>query len=281
MNPGNSNHRSLLATDTDPMRGVFEGARCGLAGARDQLIRHYLSDLLRRAGNRLRAARCVCVESDDIVQDTLLSVFQHIDQFRPGDYQRFEHYMHKTLNNKVRDRLRHACQLPTATTSADGLPFEGPDQHQDLAARELWTAYRALVDQLPERTRIAVVLRIERHLSYGRVAAVSGCPNAHAARMVVSRAMRRIAALMDEWLAAGGGRECDAAGSGPNGGTLAPGLRIVVRRVRAPASARHWSGQHPERVSGDHRHHPHHGKNTKKPVVDVLPFPEIEDVKHP
>ncbi len=203
-------HRSRHSPDSEPMQQMFESARCGAPGARSRLIRHHMPDLRRRASNSMRTAHCERVEPDDIIQETLLNVFRHIEEFRPWDYHGFEHYLHKTLSNKVRDEMRHECSMHLSPAQPDSLPSGDSDPHQDLAARELWKKYRAIVERLPERTRIAVILRVEKRLPYAKVAEAAGCSNAHAARMLVSRALGRIATLLKAGPAEGRGHGRDS-----------------------------------------------------------------------
>ena len=63
---------------------------------------------------------------------------------------------------------------------------------------ELIERYDAALSGLLETQQIAVILRVEFGCGHGEIAEAIGSPSANAARMVVSRALVRLAKKMDE-----------------------------------------------------------------------------------
>jgi RNA polymerase sigma-70 factor (ECF subfamily) len=57
--------------------------------------------------------------------------------------------------------------------------------------------YEEALLSLEERQREAVILRLEFDYSHEEVAQAVGCPSANAARMLVSRALLRLAEILD------------------------------------------------------------------------------------
>ena len=109
----------------------------------------------------------------------------------------FLFYLRRALMNKIRDTLRRAvrrpadCSLPEELTAAEPSPLE------HLIGTEMLEAYEQALVRLDPRQQEALLLRVELGLSYEEVAEAIGSPNAHAARMVVRRAMLRLVEVLD------------------------------------------------------------------------------------
>lgn len=72
-----------------------------------------------------------------------------------------------------------------------------PSLVEQAIGREAVEAYEAGLARLPENQQEVVILRIEFGFTYQEIAEAVGSPSANAARMTVSRALLRLAEVMD------------------------------------------------------------------------------------
>jgi RNA polymerase sigma-70 factor (ECF subfamily) len=172
--------------------------RAGDSSARDHLLKRYLPVLRRWAHGRLPApARDLC-DTDDLVQVTLLRAFDHMNAFEPRREGAFMAYLRQILINKVRDEIRRASRGPGIDPIDGDLTQTGPSPLERAIGRELLESYEAALAKLPESQREATVLRIEMRFTHQQVADGLGLPSADAARMLVARALVKLAEVMDE-----------------------------------------------------------------------------------
>jgi RNA polymerase sigma-70 factor (ECF subfamily) len=166
--------------------------------AREQLIRSYFPIVKRMAHGRLPARARGLVGTDDIVSITLTKALQHIDTFQPRREGAFLAYLRQILLNEIRSQIRHANVRPIAGELDEGLPADGASPLEELVGRDLMERYESALDQLTPEQRQAVVLRIEMGFSHQEVADALGAPSPDAARMIVARALARLAELLRE-----------------------------------------------------------------------------------
>ena len=171
-------------------------ARGGDDGALEALFRRYLPALQRWARGRLpRGARDV-METDDLVQATVLRTLRRIDDFDPDHSGAFQAYMRRGILNALRDEMRRKKRMPTKADTARGVEAPSPSPIEDAIGRETLARYDAALERLKPIEREAVVARVELCFSYRQIAEALGKPSADAARMTVSRALLRMAREM-------------------------------------------------------------------------------------
>lgn len=176
---------------------LVERARSGEASARDALYRRYLPLLTQWARGRLPRYGRDIVETDDLVQVTLLRSLKRLDDFesqRPGA---FLAYLRTILMNNVRDEMRARARRPQRSSILESLPATQPSSVEQEVGRETLEAYERALTKLPEEKRHAVLMRVEFEMSYDDIAAELEKPSANAARMTVSRALADLADLME------------------------------------------------------------------------------------
>jgi RNA polymerase sigma-70 factor (ECF subfamily) len=174
---------------------LLDRARRGDGGARDQLAARFLPLLQRWAHGRLPPPARGAVDTDDLVQVTLIKALAHLDSFEPEREGAFLAYLRRILLNQLRDELRRA--RPGREEIAEHLPDRAPSVVEKAIGREVLERYEAALGELDERQREAVILRLEFDYSHEEVAQAVGCPSANAARMLVSRALLRLAEILD------------------------------------------------------------------------------------
>jgi RNA polymerase sigma-70 factor (ECF subfamily) len=172
-------------------------AREGNSPAREELAGRYIGILGRWAHGRLPHAARDLVDTDDIVQSTVMRAMNNLDGFQPRGEGAFLGYLRQILLNQIRDEARRASRRPQHVeldSSLDATAMESPlDQ---LIGRDRRERYEASLDQLGESQREAVVLRLEMGMRYRDIAEALRVPSANAARSLVGRGMVHLARLM-------------------------------------------------------------------------------------
>ena len=164
--------------------------------ARNRLLERYTPILKRWAHGRLPAAARSLAETDDMVQETVMSAFQKLDSFEQRHEGAFFAYLRRILQNRVNDECRRFRRTPQTTELPADLAGATPTPLESTVSAEALNRYEAALRQLPERTREAVVLRIEFGFSFPQIAEAIDSPSANAARMLVSRALSQVARTM-------------------------------------------------------------------------------------
>jgi RNA polymerase sigma factor (sigma-70 family) len=173
-------------------------ARGGDEAAEHQLVQRYLPVLQQWARGRLPANARGMVETDDLVQVTLLRALHHMRDFDQRHEGAFFAYLRKILLNVLRDEIRRSQRRPGGDPVEEDLPDPAPSLLEEIAGRQAMDAYERALGCLPEKQQEAVILRIEMGLTHPEVAEALGMPSANAARMAVSRALVKLAEVLDE-----------------------------------------------------------------------------------
>ena len=188
---------SPAAADLESTASLLIQARAGDAAARDRLLRRYLPSLQRWARGRLRGVRDLS-DTDDLVQITLVRALDRMDGFEPRGPGSFLAYLRRILQNQIREEFRRARNRPRVVGLPEDLEAGERSPLERAIDREALEAYEAGLAQLSGPQQEAVILRVEMGWSYPEIAVVLGCPSANAARMVVARALVRLAEVIDE-----------------------------------------------------------------------------------
>jgi RNA polymerase sigma-70 factor (ECF subfamily) len=104
--------------------------------------------------------------------------------------------LRQILLNAVRQEARSAARRPSGQPLAEIVVDPAPVV--EAVGRETMQAYEDALERLPALQREAVILRVEFGYSHREIAEAIGSPSANAARMTVSRALVRIAEIMDD-----------------------------------------------------------------------------------
>jgi RNA polymerase sigma-70 factor (ECF subfamily) len=163
------------------------------------LLRRYRPILARWAHGRLPAFARDMLDTDDLVQVTLIRTLNHMETFEPVREGAFLAYLRTALFNHVRNEIRRVRRLPEreelSTELADGQlsPLE------QVAGRELLERYEEALARLTPPEAQAVVMRVELEFTYARIAEALGKPTPDAARMFVVRSLARLAEILNEY----------------------------------------------------------------------------------
>lgn len=175
---------------------LVQRARSGDQTAVDDLFSRYETRLRRWAHGRLPVSARGALETQDLVQDTLIKVFQRLQTFEPNHPGAFRGYVWTTLWNCIRDVARASKRHGPTDPLADDLPDWSPSPLEEAMGSEVFERYESAMDRLRPEEREAIVARVEMGLSHAEVAEALGKPSAAAAHMTVSRALMRLAEEM-------------------------------------------------------------------------------------
>ena len=175
---------------------LLDRARKGDDHALEELFHRHLGPLQRWARGRLPNWARDLSDTDDLVQDTLLRTFKHLDCFDPRGVGALQAYLRQAIVNRVRDELRRKGRRPDLA-SLDGLELTADaSPYEEVIGRETLEHYEAALQRLRPEEREAIVARVEMGYSYEELAQVLGKPTADAARKAAQRALVRLAEEM-------------------------------------------------------------------------------------
>jgi RNA polymerase sigma-70 factor (ECF subfamily) len=165
--------------------------------ARERLARRFLPLLRRWAHGRLPSSARDLSDTDDLVQIALMRALDRVREFEPRHEGAFLAYLRRIVLNSVRDELRRVRRRPGSVELSEAMAADDPSLVEQMVGREQVLAYEAALLTLPAEQQEAVVMRIELGCSYPEIADALGKATANAARMMVSRALVRLAEVLD------------------------------------------------------------------------------------
>lgn len=171
-------------------------AQGGDGSALERLLARYRPRLQRWATGRLPRYAREAVDTEDLVQDALIRTFRNLEDFEQRTEWGLQAYLRRAVTNRIRDELRRHSTRPRLEPLAD----DGPSSHAsplELASgRETFEAYERGLAELDDVEREAVISRLELGCTYQEIADLIVKPSADAARMVVARALDKLARRM-------------------------------------------------------------------------------------
>jgi RNA polymerase sigma-70 factor (ECF subfamily) len=174
---------------------LLNEAKSGSLEAREALVARYLPRLQKWARGRIPSSARGVLETDDIVQDTLLQTLHNLDAFDPEHSGAFRGYVRRAAQNRIFDEYRRVSRRPSADQSAGGIAHPGPSPLEAAIGKERVENYEAALERLKPRDQEAITARLEDGMSYSEIGQELGIKE-DAARMVVKRALFRLAQEM-------------------------------------------------------------------------------------
>lgn len=176
---------------------LVERARGGDSGAREQLARRCVAALKRFAGGRVPRGVRGRLDTDDLIQNAVMRAFERLDAFNRRGHGSFLANLRTIVLNQIRDEARRLSTRSPHEALGEALPHPGASPLEDAVGREFIEAYEAALAQMAPVQREAVVLRLEMGYSYEEIAEAIGSASPNAARMMVVRALVRLAQAME------------------------------------------------------------------------------------
>jgi RNA polymerase sigma factor (sigma-70 family) len=175
---------------------LVERAKAGDRESLDRLFARYLPALRRWASGRLPRWSRDLMDTDDLVQETVIRAVKRLDRFESRHEGALQAYLRQAIVNRIRDEIRRTKRSPVATALEDDESDHGASPLEAAIGAEALKRYEAALARLRPEEREAIVARVEMDGSYQAVAQALGKPSADAARMAVSRALLRLAEEM-------------------------------------------------------------------------------------
>lgn len=187
---------TLRGGDSESSLALLLRAQEGDTAARDQLCARYLPRLRRWAHGRLPVWARQYVDTEDVVQDTLMQSVRHLDAFSPTHERAFCAYVCEALRNRLRDAVRRASRRPAGEPLAPDAPAATPSPLELAVGAQTLQRYEEALQRLRPADQELIVARVELGLDYQEIADLLDRPSTAAARVAVSRALLRLALEM-------------------------------------------------------------------------------------
>lgn len=184
------------SADPESTKQLIDRARLGDREALERLFGRHLAVLQRWASGRLPAWARDLVDTDDIVQDTLLRTFRRLNEFETRGPGALYAYLRQAVFNRIGDELRRRRRRPEHTTLDDRVLEAQGSPLEQAVGREAVARYERALDRLRPEDREAIVARVEFGFSYGELADTLGKCSADAARKTAQRALVKLAEEM-------------------------------------------------------------------------------------
>ena len=182
----------------DTTAALLRSVRAGDSAALERLCARYLPQMRSWATGRLPLWARDALDTDDLVQDTLINTLRHLDHFEIRREGALQWYLREALRNRIREEIRRASARPKVTELGAAQADPGPSPLEQAVGNEMLRRYESALQQLNEDEREAVMLRIELGHTYAEIATATGKPSADAARMAVQRAVAKLAREMGD-----------------------------------------------------------------------------------
>ena len=200
--PGARSSRARLEMtaqdDIESTASLLARVRAGDEEARARLVVRYRTLLRRWAHGRVPPRARALIDTEDVVQVTLLRALDRVGGFEPRREGAFLAYLRTILLNEIRAALRRVDRGPELGPLPAGLEDRHPSPLAEAIGAEAIDSYEAALATLTEEQQQAVVMRVEMGFTYRQVAEAMGSPSIDAARMLVARALARLSEKMVE-----------------------------------------------------------------------------------
>ena len=185
---------NALESTVELLARVRQGDRDAL----DRLITRCLPPLRRWARGRLPSAARGALDTQDLVQDTILNSLRRLDHFDSRHEGAFQAYLRQAVLNRIRDEARRFTRRPASAELTDAYESDAASPLDIAIGREGVARYEAALQRLRPIDREAIIGRLELQHDYQELATILGKPNANAARVAVTRALARLMEHLDE-----------------------------------------------------------------------------------
>lgn len=185
----------------NPLESTLEllaRVRRGDRDALERLFARCLPPLRRWARGRLPSAARGALDTQDLVQDTILNSLRRLDHFESRHEGALQAYLRQAVLNRIRDEARKFSRRPAAAELTDSQPSESASPLDIAIGRQGVERYEAALQRLRPADREAIIGRLELQYDYQELATILGKPNANAARVAVTRALARLMEQFDE-----------------------------------------------------------------------------------
>jgi len=185
------NDTTALLSD-EPTVELIIRARRGDHSAVNAILQRCLPPLTRWAHGRLPAVARGALDTGDLVQDAAISAIARLDTFEPRHVGAMQAYLRQSVINRIRDEVRRIGRRPPPLELPEDQPAEQTSQLELAIQSQAYERYREALTTLTPRERELIVARIEIQWSLTEIAQHFGMRTVDAARMAVTRAVKRL-----------------------------------------------------------------------------------------
>ncbi len=173
-------------------------AQSGDDEALNQLLARHLPRLRRWARGRLVPSLRTMLDTEDLVQEAAIKALPHVTTLEIRSDHTFQRYLQQAVRNRIIDLVKRRDRRPRRGDLPDAEVLLGGDESPlDAVLRvEGLDRYGRALAQLRPKQREAIVRRLELQQGYAEIAAELGMRSPDAARMLVTRALVRLADTM-------------------------------------------------------------------------------------
>jgi RNA polymerase sigma factor (sigma-70 family) len=189
--PRSGDSGDMLLSDEPTIELVIK-ARAGDRMAVEALLERCLPSLRRWAHGRLPAGSRGALDTNDLVQETALHVIQRLDKFEPRHVGAMQAYLRQSVINRIRDEVRKINRHPPPDELPDDLQADQTSQLETVIKAEAYQRYRDALAKLSTKDREMIVARVEVQWSLSEISQRFGMRTVDAARMAVSRALKKL-----------------------------------------------------------------------------------------
>ena len=171
---------------------LLMAARAGNAEAVNDLFAKYIPSLQQWARGRLPIWARDLADTHDLVQETVLRVFNKLGGFEYRGEGALRAYLRQALMNRIRNEIRRARSQPQISVIDSAIEDGGVSPIEAVIGAEALDRYEGALSRLTPSEREVIVARVELGLSYQEMVSYLGKPSPDAARMAVTRALLRL-----------------------------------------------------------------------------------------
>ena len=124
------------------------------------------------------------VETEDLVQESLIRALKHIPRFQGQSVRDFRNWLQTVFRNLVIDETRYVTRVGVGQELPDSVRDDALSPEEQLAEQETADAFEAALKRLCKTDRLFVVYRLQHGYSFQELADRMGKPSADAARMM-------------------------------------------------------------------------------------------------
>ncbi len=194
--PADRNRSPDLAGETT--RSLLDRAQTGDSRALDVILERYLPRLIRWATGRLPLAARRIIDTEDLVQDSLIKVIRTLGGIHDRNPGTFPAYLRRTVLNRLTDETRMAARRPGVARLLGTEIDPSPTPLEETIGRDVANRYEETLMHLNDRDRSMIFLKVEMGLSYPEMADALDMTSADAARKATNRAVIRLAMGMHD-----------------------------------------------------------------------------------
>ena len=191
--PDGSTRPHVTPLDPETTVELLNRVKAGDNEARERLVARCMPPLRRWARGRLPTYARDMLDTEDLVQDSVIAALRRIEGFEARREGALQAYLRQAVANRIKDVIRYKRRRPLQTELPEDAADHGESPLDQVIGLENTERYEAAMLRLKDSDREAIVARVELRYSYQELAVALGKPSPDAARVAVARAVYRLA----------------------------------------------------------------------------------------